>query len=129
MATGAAVSVAMPTLDQHLNGNGLAFADGTPIPRRFGVWYWGNGVKPKRFHPKEIGPDYTLTDELQPFANVRRDMSVVTGSTWPWAGRPTRSARRSCCPARPTSSSPAKPWPGRPSTCSPPFAVGPLSFG
>jgi hypothetical protein len=46
---GAAVVIALPPLDAMLDDHGLAYAGGDPIPRRFGLWFFGNGVKPDRF--------------------------------------------------------------------------------
>ena len=41
---GAAVSMGLPLLEVFLNNNGTALASGSPLPRRFGIFYWGNGV-------------------------------------------------------------------------------------
>ena len=42
---GAAVAVALPPLEAMFNSHGTAHADGTPIPKRLGIFFWGNGVK------------------------------------------------------------------------------------
>ena len=42
---GVGAAIAVPTLEAMLNGSGLAFADGTPPPRRFVTWFFGNGVR------------------------------------------------------------------------------------
>ena len=36
---GAAVAVALPTLDMFLNPNGVAYADGAQLPTRFGTYF------------------------------------------------------------------------------------------
>jgi hypothetical protein len=41
---GGAVSVGLPLLNVFLNENGTAYADGKPIPQRFGTWSWGLGM-------------------------------------------------------------------------------------
>ena len=55
MLGGAAVSVALPILDASLNDSGTAFADGHELPTRFGLWFFGNGVKPDRWVPGTTG--------------------------------------------------------------------------
>src|SRR5580704_2303622 len=52
-----AVTVALPLLDCCLNDNGNAFADGTPLPLRYGTWFWGLGIAQKAFVPTKIGAD------------------------------------------------------------------------
>jgi hypothetical protein len=76
---GAAVTVALPPLEAMLNFNGDALADGTPLPTRFGVWFWGNGVRPERWVPSTTGASWTPSDELQPLASLVPYVSVVSG--------------------------------------------------
>lgn len=76
---GGAVSVGLPTLEVMLNGNGTAHADGTPLPKRFGVFFWGNGVRLNRWTPSATGGGYALTDELAPLRAVKDYVSVVSG--------------------------------------------------
>lgn len=52
MLGGAAVTVGLPFLECFLNANGTALASGTPIPTRFGTWFWGLGMNPSVFVPK-----------------------------------------------------------------------------
>ncbi len=78
---GALVTVALPTLDMFLDDNGLLYADtGDGLPRRFGLFFWGNGNLPKRWVPKVTGKDYALSDQLAPLAKVKSDITVVTGT-------------------------------------------------
>ena len=44
MLGGAAVYMGLPALDVFLNGNGTAFANGAPLPVRFGTYFWGLGL-------------------------------------------------------------------------------------
>ncbi len=76
---GAAVSVGLPALELFLNGNGNAYAGGDAFPRRFGIFYWGNGNLPDLWDPKTEGADWELTPLLQPLAAVKKSVSVVTG--------------------------------------------------
>ena len=49
LLAGGAVSVPLPVFEAALNINGDAFAGGEALPTRFGVWFWGNGVRPESF--------------------------------------------------------------------------------
>jgi hypothetical protein len=77
---GAAVSVGLPMLNVFLNDNGDALADGTAFPRRFGLFFWGNGMIPERWVPAQSGVDYELSEQLAPLAPVKDDLLVVTGT-------------------------------------------------
>ncbi|MFK7928321.1 MAG: DUF1552 domain-containing protein [Myxococcota bacterium] len=79
LLAGAAVSVALPPLEAMLNVNGTALADGGSLPDRFGVWFWGNGVRPEHWIPSTTGAGYALSDALTPLAPVRDYVSVITG--------------------------------------------------
>jgi len=77
---GAAVSVGLPYLEIFLTGNGDAVAaTGAPLPRRFGTWFWGCGMNPKRWNPTEEGRGFELPPELAPIAGVRDQVSVLSG--------------------------------------------------
>ena len=80
MLGGTAVAIGLPVLDLFCDDNGSALADGAAFPRRFGIWYWGNGNLPERWTPRTTGADYELSDQLQPLANVKNDVTVVTGT-------------------------------------------------
>lgn len=72
-------AVGLPPLEAMLNGNGTAHADGTPIPVRFGIWYWGSGVRRERFFPSTPGPNWEITPELAPLEGVRSEINVLGG--------------------------------------------------
>ncbi len=76
---GAAVSISLPLLDGMLNTSGNAFADGTPLPKRFGIFFWGNGVRLDKWNPSAVGAGFPLSESLTPFAGVRDYVSVVSG--------------------------------------------------
>ncbi|MCH2172453.1 DUF1552 domain-containing protein [Myxococcota bacterium] len=77
---GAALAVGLPYLEVFLNSNGDALAaTGAPLPRRFGTWFFGCGMNPNRWNPKEEGRDFALPPELQPIARVREHISVISG--------------------------------------------------
>jgi hypothetical protein len=79
MMNGAAVTVALPLLDCFLNDNGSAFADGTPLPVRFGTWFWALGMAQKVFVPQTVGPHYDLPEEIASLAPVKDKINVFTG--------------------------------------------------
>jgi len=87
-AAGTAIEVGLPTLSVMLNDAGSAFADGTVIPRRFGMFFWGNGVGEKTWNPTGIGRGYTPSAPLKPFADagVIDQLSVVTHTSAPTKG-------------------------------------------
>jgi len=75
---GAAVTVALPPLEAMFDANGTAYAAG-PIPKRFGVFWWGNGARLGQWTPDTEGPGWTPKEELAPLAAVKDYVSVVSG--------------------------------------------------
>jgi hypothetical protein len=76
------VGVALPPLEAMFNGNGTAYADGTAIPKRLGIFFWGNGVKPDRWVPANTGAGWTSSPSLMPLetAGVKEYVNVVSGT-------------------------------------------------
>jgi hypothetical protein len=74
-------SVALPPLEAMLNLHGDALADGDPLPTPFGVWFWGNGVRPERWIPMGLADQWSPSEELTPLAPHRSHLSVLTGMT------------------------------------------------
>jgi hypothetical protein len=85
---GLAAAVALPLLDIFLDGNGTALADGSPIPIRFGTWFWGCGMNPQRWVPASEGENYPLPVELDALTSVREHVSVLSGFSTVLDGRP-----------------------------------------
>lgn len=83
LATGASIAVPLPFLDAMLNNNGTALADGTPLPRRYCTWFFGNGILPPRWNPTSVGADWQLSDQLAPLASVKEWLTVVSGLKQP----------------------------------------------
>lgn len=79
---GSAVSVGVPTLEAMLDGSGRAFASGAPLPRRFGLWWFGDGVRLKQWNPaaQGRGDAWALSEELAPLADVKPWLTVVSGT-------------------------------------------------
>jgi hypothetical protein len=76
---GAAASLALPPLEVMLDGHGTALASGRPLPRRLGVFFWGNGVRLAQWTPRQRGRAWELSEELAPLALVKDHVSVVSG--------------------------------------------------
>lgn len=77
---GAGVSLALPALEAMLDANGEAVAaGGGALPRRFGIFFWGNGVRLDKWTPRAQGTGWELTEELAPLAAVKDYVSVVSG--------------------------------------------------
>jgi hypothetical protein len=78
LAYGGAISVGLPVLECMLDSSGKALADGTPLPKRFGVFFWGNGVRMTKYLPATAGA-YTMTESLAPLMNVKDYVSIISG--------------------------------------------------
>jgi hypothetical protein len=82
LAYGTPVAVGLPILEYLLNDNGDAFAqDGSALPRRFGVFFWGNGrgVEADRWNPAQVGTTWDLSPQLMPLAAYKQYINVVSG--------------------------------------------------
>jgi hypothetical protein len=80
---GAAVAVGLPLFDFMLDDNGEALADGTEIPTRFGLWFFGNGVHLPTWIPPGGGPDWSVPAgagyALESLLPHKEHVSVVSG--------------------------------------------------
>ncbi|MBK8264958.1 MAG: DUF1552 domain-containing protein [Nannocystis sp.] len=78
-----AVAVGLPLLEAMLDSHGEALADGSPLPLRFGVWFWGNGTHPLAWAPQTQGPGWEAAGLLAGLAPVKDAISVISGGTLP----------------------------------------------
>lgn len=76
---GATVSVALPPLDIFFDTNGEAYADGTGFPKRFGLWFWGNGILPEYWTPLVTGEGWSPSPLLEPLAGLTNEITVISG--------------------------------------------------
>lgn len=78
---GLGVQVVLPLFESALNANGDAYADETPLPKKFGVWFFGDGVRPNRWVPTKTGLNWPVSDELEPlsYAALKPYVSVISG--------------------------------------------------
>lgn len=84
LAGGAAVSVGTPLLDIMVDGNGTALADDSPLPMRFGTFYWGCGILHEAWLPSATGFGFTPSDSIAPFTELAPALApyvtVVSGT-------------------------------------------------
>ena len=78
MLGGGAITVGLPLLNCFLNGNGTAFADGKPMPVRFGLFSWGLGMNKSIFVPKKTGKDFEFPEEIACLAPLRDQINLLT---------------------------------------------------
>lgn len=51
----------------------------TPLPTRFGTWFWGCGFNPSLWIPKATGPGFDLPPDLKPLQAFQSKISVLSG--------------------------------------------------
>ena len=85
---GGTVAVSVPFLDCFLDTGGQALAAGTPLPTRFGTWFWGCGMNTKIFVPKKVGPNFDLPEELESIRPVQKNINVFSNFRVLTDGRP-----------------------------------------
>lgn len=80
-AFGTPIALGLPLFDSVLNDNGTAFAQGEPLPRRFGIFFWGNGrgTEASRWTPATTGAGWQVSEELAPLAAYKNYINVVSG--------------------------------------------------
>ncbi len=76
---GAFIAIGLPPLEAMMNRNGTAYACDASFPKRFGVWFWGNGVLPDQWTPAAEGTSWTPSPILMPLTAVREDLTVISG--------------------------------------------------
>jgi hypothetical protein len=92
---GAGAAVGLPSLEAMFGPHGDALADGTPLPRRFVLFYMGNGAALGRYNSTAIpgnwlprdaggrtivqGADFPLSEPLKPIERVKGYMRLVSG--------------------------------------------------
>jgi hypothetical protein len=79
MLQGSAVWLGLPMLESMMSSR--AWACGGGLPKRFGLFFWGNGNRPDRWTPRGTGSGdaWTLSDGLAPLARHKDVLCVPTG--------------------------------------------------
>ena len=85
------VAVGLPLLEAMLDSNGEALADGSPLPLRFGVWFWGNGTRYFYRPPPHMPRDEWLRSVQ--YYNPDRKLPELDLAKWIWH-LPTRDLLR-----------------------------------
>lgn len=81
IVNGSAVAVTVPLLDCFLDSKGKAYANGAPLPVRFGTWGWGLGMTKSIFVPQKVGADFDLPEEIASLAPVKDKINLYTNFT------------------------------------------------
>jgi hypothetical protein len=76
---GSAVSIALPPLEAFLNVNGTAYASDSTFPKRFGLFFWGNGMHIDRWVPTSDDVDWELPEQLVPLSAIKDRVTLITG--------------------------------------------------
>ncbi len=76
---GAAVGVGLPLFDLFVHDNGHALADHTGFPKRFGWWFFGNGIHAEKWTPAGDGPTWEPSPQLLPLAALKSEITVLSG--------------------------------------------------
>lgn len=80
-AFGAPIVIGLPIFDYMLDDSGTAFAQGGELPRRFGIFFWGNGrgTEVNRWTPSQTGAGWNVSEELAPLEPYKDYINVVSG--------------------------------------------------
>ena len=78
-AGGVFSAIALPTLEAMLDSHGTAYAQGQPFPKRFGVFFWGNGVRLARWNPAQTGADWQLSETFALWTSSRGVRRIRNG--------------------------------------------------
>ena len=78
---GTALALPLPRLVSMLNGNGTAYADGSPLRPRYLTWFFGNGADPAHWVPAAVGVGdaWAPSTALAPLAEFKPWLSVLSG--------------------------------------------------
>jgi hypothetical protein len=102
VAGGAAVAIGLPLFDFMLDDHGEARADGAAIPTRFGLWFFGNGVRLDSWTPT-VGAGWQppAGGALEALVPLRDYVSVVSGLSVKTPRHPHHSGMSAVCSGGP----------------------------
>src|SRR5690349_14198511 len=81
---GMGVGIGLPVLEMMLSRNGEAFADGSALPRRYGVWFFAGGIHQGWENLPSTA--LNLTGPFAPLAGYTPKLTFVTGLACPSFG-------------------------------------------
>lgn len=76
---GAGVTFALPYLESLSWRRGSFAQTLSTSPKRFIMYFWGNGSQPDRWLPTSEGPDWGSSILLEPLSVHRQDVSILSG--------------------------------------------------
>ena len=76
---GAGVALALPWLEAMQLRSARAGQSKPDRPVRIAALFFPNGVREDRWTPEQTGENWELTSQLQPLANIKDEVSVVSG--------------------------------------------------
>jgi len=79
MLGGSAIAMGLPPLEAFFDNNGLAYATCGSFPKRFGLFFWGNGIIPENWVPSTTGEEWELSEQLAPLASVKEHIALLSG--------------------------------------------------
>jgi hypothetical protein len=80
---GIGISLGLPALDMMLDTNGTALAAGTPLPKRFGVFYWGGGIVHGTWTPSATGTGWSLPGSFADWTDLTKYLTLATNINHP----------------------------------------------
>lgn len=102
MTAAGAVTLGLPVFQLLLDDHGEAWADGEDLPTRFGLWFFGNGVRLDSWLPSQ-GHDWQppADGELVPLVPHKDYVSVVSGLDVKTPRHPHHSGMATICTGGP----------------------------
>ena len=76
---GSLVTLALPWLEIFAGRRAHASTCDNGLPKRFVLWFWGNGNRPETWTPTGEGAGYTLSEALTPLAAFQDRLTVCSG--------------------------------------------------
>ncbi len=78
---GAGTLLALPVLEAMVPGLNRAHAQGTPSPRRLGIFYFPTGANMSAWRPSSTGTNFAFPQSLRPLetAGLRGDVTILSG--------------------------------------------------
>lgn len=99
---GIGASIALPWLEgmsavaATATGAGSALAGAAASPKRLAFMYIPNGVIGSKWFPEQTGKDFELPESLQPLADLKNDITVVSGLNRTYLSGEPHSQAASC---------------------------------